>query len=306
MDNLGYTKPLYILPFDHRSTFNRHMFNIAGRQPTEDEVKKIVEMKQIIYEGFKKAVAETVPKDHAAILVDEQFGDPIIRDAVANGYNVILTTEKSGQDEFDFEYGEAFPEHIEKYKPTFVKALVRYNPEGNQEVNKRQQERLKVLSDYSHNHGYKLLIESLIPPTENQLKNVNNDKARYDVEVRPNLEVQVVKEFQAAGIEPDVWKVEGMEQKKDYEKLVKQAREGGRDHVGIVVLGRGADASQVENWVATGAQVNGVIGFAVGRTVFWEPLMSFRDGKIERKKAIEEIANNYIHFYQVFIYAKRG
>lgn len=306
MYDLGYSKPLYIMPFDHRSTFTHHMLNIVDRQPTEDEIKRIIEMKQIIYEGFKNAVSEVVPKDHAAMLIDEQFGNEIILNALSNKYIIMLPTEKSGQDEFDFEYSEDFAEHIEKYKPTFVKALVRYNPEGNPEMNRRQKERLKILSNYTHQHQYKLLAETLIPPTEQQLLGVNNDKSRYDLEIRPQLEVEVIKEFQNNGIEPDVWKIEGMEEKDQYEQLIKQARTNGREQVGIVVLGRGADSNQVEQWLLTGAQVEGVIGFAVGRTVFWEPLVSYKDGETEKEQAVEQIAKNYIHFYHVFTSAKKG
>lgn len=303
--HLGYTKPLFILPFDHRTSFMKGMFGIDNRPSSLKEIDQIKDIKHVIYEAFKRALTDSIPKDHAAILVDEQFGDAIIRDATTSGYHVILTIEKSGKNEFDFEYGEAFPEHIEKYKPTFVKALVRYNPEGDQEVNKRQRERLKILNDYAHQREYKLLIESLVPPTESQLMKVSSDQKRYDAEVRPALEIQTIQEFQNHGIEPDVWKIEGMEQKDNYEKLVNQVRAGGRDQVGIVVLGRGADASQVEKWVSTGAQVDGIIGFAVGRTVFWDPLSGYRDDKMGRDEAVEQIAKNYLHFYRVFTDAKK-
>lgn len=299
-NNLGYTIPLYILPFDHRSSFVKNMFGIKGRQPTNDEKQKIIDAKQVIYEAFKKAVAQKIPKENAAILVDEEYGDAILRDARQNGFVTILTSEKSGQEEFDFEYGTDFPSHIEKYNPTFVKALIRYNPEGNKALNTRQKQRLKTLSNYCHSHKYKLLIEPLIPGTKTQLSKVNGDSDKYDQEIRPNLTVLMIRELQDYGIEVDVWKLEGMEKSEDYEKAVVQARNKGRDNVGVIILGRAAEKHQVERWLKAGSHLEGIIGFAVGRTIFWDPLVEYRDGKTDRQTAVNQVCDNFVHFYKLF------
>src|SRR3989344_4771894 len=233
---LGYTNPLFILPFDHRSSFMKKMFGIEGRQPTAEETKLIASYKQLIYDGFKLAVeGGGVPKESAAILTDEQFGDAVLKDASKTGYTFCLATEKSGSDEFDFEYGEAFASHIEQYHPTIVKALIRYNPEENPEMNVRQQIRLKTLSDFCPQAGYKFLIEPLVPASAKQLERVGDDQRRYDNELRPGLVVTMVAELQNAGVEPDIWKIEGLEQPADYEKIVVQARADGRDKVAAVV-----------------------------------------------------------------------
>lgn len=298
--NIGYTKPLYILPFDHRATFVKQLLGIEGRLPTTDEINKVKEIKQVIYDGFRKAVSEKVPKENAAIFVDEQFGDEILKDAISNGYIASLAVEKSGQKEFDFEYGNEFGAHIEKYKPTFVKALIRYNPEDNQNINKKQQQKLKILREYCQQHGYKFLLEPLIPPTEDQLKKVNNDQKLYDEELRPDLTIQMIRELQNAGVEPDVWKIEGIEKESSYQKIVSQAQSNNRNSVGIIVLGRGANKEQVELWLKAGRMVKGIIGFAVGRTIFWDPLIKYRDGMVNKQDTIETIAKNYIYFYNVF------
>ena len=119
--SLGYTKNLFILPFDHRSSFAKIF----------QDKDNIASAKWIIYEAFKKALQDGISKDQSAILVDEEFGDKILIDAKNNGFTTILTTEKSGQKEFEFEYGNDFSKHIEKYNPTFVKALIRYKPNAN-------------------------------------------------------------------------------------------------------------------------------------------------------------------------------
>lgn len=288
--NLGYNKPLFILPFDHRSSFSKIF------QDKED----IVSAKWIIYEAFKKALSDGIPKDESAILVDEGFGDKILIDAKNNGITTILTTEKSGEKEFTFEYGNDFSEHIEKYQPTFTKALIRYNPEDDRNSKIRQQKQLKILDDYCHSHGYKFLLEVLIEPKENQLAEVGNNKERYDQKLRPNLAIQVVKELQDSGVEPDVWKLEGMYDAKNYEEVINQIQANNRESVGLVILGRAESKNHVEKWIAAGAKVRGVIGFAVGRTDFWEPLVDLKNGKISKEETIHQIANNFKYFYNLF------
>lgn len=306
MNNLGYNKDLFILPFDHRSSFLKNMFRIAGKEPTGEEIEKIKRAKEIIYEGFKKSLHDGMPRDSGAILVDEQFGDEILTDARQEGYIVILTTEKSGSNEFEFEYEEDFDNHIKKYDPTFVKALVHYNPEGNREMNSRQRQKLALLTAFCHDNGYKLLIEPLIPATVEQLARVGADPDKYDRELRPILTIEAIKELQNGGVNPDVWKLEGMAEIEDYQMAVKQAKVNGREEVGVVILGRAAENSVVETWLKVGAKVAGIIGFAVGRTIFWDPITSFEDGKITAQEASDMISKRFLHYYHIFIEARQS
>lgn len=294
---IGYTTPLYILPFDHRSSFVKDLFHLSEESLTLDQAQEVKTAKKIIYEGFLKATETSVPKDGAAILVDEQFGSEILHDARSKGYITMLTTEKSGQKEFKFQYDMEFAAHIEMFKPTFTKALLRYNPTGDTDLNKRQLETLKELSDYCHNNNYKFLVEPLIPPTEEQLADMGKDI--FDTNLRPQLTLQMMEDFHDAGVEPDVWKIEGLHNKEEYERAVKVAHAGGRES-GIVILGRAATVDVVDGWIRAGSNVPGVLGFAVGRTVFWEPLVKYYDHSYSREEAITKIAENYIHFYNVF------
>src|SRR5262245_9994924 len=139
--NIGFDRPLYVLPFDHRGSFQKSMFGWKGALSTE-QTAQIAAAKEVIYDGFKLAVSQGVPKEKAGILVDAQFGAAILRDASRHGYITACPAEKSGQDEFDFEYGVDFGQHIAMFNPTFCKVLVRYNPEGEPEANRRQSMRL--------------------------------------------------------------------------------------------------------------------------------------------------------------------
>jgi len=296
----GFDQPLYVLPFDHRGSFETGMFGWSGAL-TPDQTAQISAAKRAIYDGFVAAVAGGVPKERASILVDEQFGAAILRDAQAAGYMTACPVEKSGQEEFDFEYGDAFTAHIEAIDPTFCKVLVRYNPEGDAALNLRQKERLRRLSDYLSSAGRsRFMFELLVPPEKAQLDRLNGDKKAYDVEVRPRLMEGAIHELQDGGVEPDIWKIEGLDRREDCEKMVSAARRDGREAVGCIILGRGEDDAKVRAWLTTAAGVAGFIGFAVGRTDFWDPLVAWRDGKESREAAVAEMARRYAQFAAIF------
>ena len=297
----GYDKPLYFLPFDHRGSFKTGMFGWKGVL-TPEQTAQIAATKQVIYDGFKTAVSAGVRKEKAGILVDEQFGAAILRDARTQGYVTACPAEKSGQEEFDFEYGEDFAKHIEAFQPTFCKVLVRYNPEGDQALNRRQSDRLSRLSEYLERQESRsqFLFELIVPPEKSQLDSVKGDKKAYDLELRPRLMVEAIQQLQDAHVEPDVWKIEGLDRREDCEKIVDAARQGGRDKVGCIILGRGEDDKKVREWLMTAAGVPGFIGSAVGRTIFWEPLVNWRAGKMTRDAAVAEIARRYREFVDIF------
>jgi myo-inositol catabolism protein IolC len=296
----GFNKPLYILPFDHRGSFQTKMFGWKGTL-TPEQTADIAAAKQVIYDGFKAALTAGVPKDKAGILVDEQFGAAILREAAKHGYSTSCPAEKSGQDEFDFEYGEEFAKHVEAFNPTFCKVLVRYNPEGDKALNQRQSARLKRLSEFLHGNGRSLfMFELLVPAEKAQLDRVKGEKKTYDLEIRPGLMVQAIRQLQDAGVEADVWKIEGLDRREDCQKVVAAARRNGRDKVGCIVLGRGEDDSKVREWLATAAGVPGFIGFAVGRTTFWDPLIDMRAKKTTRQAAVTEISRRFRNWVEIF------
>ena len=300
MRTLGYNQPLYILPFDHRGSFETKMFGWHG-DLTPAQTAEIAAAKQVIYDGFKAAITAGAPKEKGGILVDEQFGAAILRDASANGFATACPAEKSGQEEFDFEYGDDFAEHIEAFHPTFCKVLVRYNPQGEGALNQRQTARLKQLSDYLHSKSEsRFMFELLVPAEKAQMERLKGDQKAYDLELRPKLMVQTIEELQDAGVEPDVWKIEGLDRREDCEAIVSAAHRAERDKVGCIILGRGEDDKKVREWLTTAAGVKGFIGFAVGRTDFWEPLVNLRANRTTRQATVEEIARRYREFVGIF------
>ncbi|MCK9360886.1 DUF2090 domain-containing protein [Patescibacteria group bacterium] len=293
----GYNKPLYILAFDHRSFFAKNLFKKTG-ELSDDERAVIKDFKQIIYQGFLRGLELGVPEDGAAVLVDEEFGLEIHEDAEKRGLINILTTEKSGQEVFDFQYGDEFGAHLEAVKPVFAKALVRYRPDGDADANRVQLERLKTLSDWCHANARGFLIEPLVLPSEDEKQSIGQDA--FDRDIRPALTVEMIRQFQEAGVEPDIWKIEGMDRAESYRAVVEQARADGRNEVSCVVLGRAEDGAKVDAWLRAAIGVEGMVGFAIGRTIFWDALQYYYQGKAKREEAIEAIAQNYMHFYEVF------
>ncbi|MBI5229483.1 DUF2090 domain-containing protein [Candidatus Micrarchaeota archaeon] len=283
---------LLILPFDHRGSLLEKLLGVKGRQPNEAETEAVKDLKRVVYDGFKLSfTAMGVPMRKTAILVDEQFGAEILEDARKDGITTACPTEKSGQEEFDFEYAD-WKEHIEKTNPAYAKVLVRLNPEGDVESNSRQLARLKELNDYLKETGRGFLFELLVPATKEQLEKAGGDKGKYDSEQRPALMVKAMAEIQKRGIEPDVWKLEGVDLPEDARALVAQAKAGGR-RAGIITLGRGESAEKVREWLKVGAGIGGIIGFAVGRTVFWDAIKGYRERTLSRQQAVEMVARNY-------------
>ena len=298
---LGYDGKLYILAFDHRGSFQKKMFGIEG-DPTDEQVEQISDSKRVIFEGMLMAVVRGAEPGATGVLVDEQFGGDIPSQAKERGLKLAMPVEKSGQNEFDFQYGDDFGAHIEQFDPDFSKVLVRYNPDDpDTEMNKRQLGRLKELSDWLHEHDRKFLFELLVPATDDQLKSVDGDSDRYDAELRPELMRRAIEDAQNAGIEVDVWKIEGVDEREDAAMLAEQARSGpGREGVTCVLLGRGASTDKVEHWLRQAAPVEGFIGFAIGRSIWWDALKGYLGKDLEREAAVAQVADNYLHFVDVY------
>jgi myo-inositol catabolism protein IolC len=297
--NPGTDSKLYILAFDHRGSFQKKFFGIDG-EPDSEQTAIIADAKHLIFEGMLQAVGAGADPSVTGVLVDEQFGSSIPAEARERGLKLAMPAERSGQNMFEFQYGEDFAKHIERFNPDYTKVLVRYNPDGDSAENQEQLAKLRKLSDWLAQHEPEFLFELLVPAEDAQLQSVGGDSDRYDTELRPELMRRAIAEIQDAGVVVDIWKIEGVDERSDCEMLVAQARSGGRDGVKCVVLGRGADDAKVDQWLVAAAPVDGYIGFAIGRSIWWDPLKAYVDGKIERSAGARKIAENYLRFVAVY------
>ena len=296
----GHSSDLYILAFDHRGTLTKGLLGVEGRDPSVAEANKVSEMKSIIFDGFKLSIQKGESVDNCAILVDEQFGIGVQEEAKSLGIRFAAPVEKSGQEIFDFEYGDKFGDKINEIGADFIKILVRWNPDDDEESRKIQGERIKKLSNWIVENEKSFLLEFLVPATEEQLAMVDGEQSRDDSEVRPGLAVKVVEEMREKGADPDIWKIEGLEKTEDCKKVASAIRDGGREEVIAVVLGRGADDQKVNEWLKAGASVEGYKGFAIGRSIFWDSLKGWFTEEITREQAVDQISEKYRSFISVY------
>lgn len=290
---------MFILAFDHRGSFKTKMFGISGREETSEETAALKDAKRLVYEGALKAIDDGLSPEVVGVLVDEEMGADVARDAKERGIKLAMPVEASGQPLFDFEYGDDFGAHIDEFDPEFSKVLVRWNPDDDAEDNRIQGERLKRLGDWLHANGRTYLFELLVPATDRQLALVESG-ADYDTEIRPYLTLGAIRQILDAGIEPDIWKIEGLDRRRSCELLASLVKSDGRDDVIAVVLGRGADDAKVDHWLQMGSGVPGYTGFAIGRSIWWAGVEGFKDGKMSRTEAIDSIAANYRRFIDVY------
>ena len=296
---LGYDGKLYILAFDHRGSFQKKFFGIEG-MPGPEEAQRIIDAKKVVFEGMQVALEAGADRSASGILVDEQFGTEVALKAAEMAIPLAMPVEKSGQDEFDFEYGADYAAHIASFNTTFSKVLVRYNPQGDGATNARQAAKLRELATWLHSTDRRFLFELLVPAEPHQLETVNHDVGRYDREVRPDLMRVAIAELQESGVEADIWKIEGIDDPEDCAMISEQCRIAGRDHVGCVVLGRGADHAAVDAWLRAARDVPGYRGFAIGRSIWWEPLKFFVDGALPRDQAAAQIGKHFLRFIGVY------
>lgn len=300
MKEIGYAKPLFVQPFDHRGSFTKGFFGIAGQpaiEPGKEEFLQVSRAKTLVYRGLLRAIELGVARESLGILIDTQFGGPIIADAKAKGIPVAICTEKTGQDVFDFEYGARWIDHIRFIQPDMIKVLVRYHPQGDAASNAEQLTRLKQLSDYVHStDDHTFMFELLVGATTPEEKAAGE---AFDTEIRPKVMVEAIRAIQAFGVEPDIWKIEGLDHRADAEAVAAQARSGrsasglSRSKVGCILLGRGSNQEKVYQWLKVAAPIPGFIGFAVGRTNFSAPLKSFIADPTQEAAAVEAIAVNF-------------
>lgn len=279
---------LLILPFDHRSSFLNEIVSSSNNPK-----KRIKEMKEMIFESFLFAIKDKNKEDFA-ILVDEEYGSKILRQSKKMGIKICLPIEKSGQKELGLEFKDKFEEHINKFSPNYVKILIRYNP-INKETNKRQLKILSQINDFCNKNKYKVILELLVPPTEEE-SSIKN----YDDDLRYQKTLKSIKEIKNK-IKVSVWKLEGFKEEQ-WKNIISSINKSSK----IVFLGRGESKKKVSEWMVNASKFKEIIGFAVGRTIFLKPLKEFEEGKISKEEAIKKIKNNFNFFINLWTSTKKN
>jgi len=288
-------EPLLILAMDHRASFGKSLFGVTDDRPDPGQQAAMRAAKQLIYAGLAEARGR-LPGGRAGVLVDERYGQAVIDQARSDGTVLAVPVEHSGREWFELEWGRDWLEHVRSVGPDFAKVLVRDNPAFPAPQREQQLARLREVSDGLAGLGVPLLYELLVPATSGQLAEADGTPGGYDRDVRPDLVIGVIADNQAAGVEPAIWKVEGLETTEAARAVVAQMRSGGRDGIRAIVLGRDAPADRLDHWLAVAAPVDGFVGFAIGRSIWEDPISDHNQGRADAEETVSRIAERYLDF----------
>jgi myo-inositol catabolism protein IolC len=286
-------RPLFILAMDQRDSFQRTLFDVTGT-PSAEQLARMREAKSLIFTAASRLTGTQPADSRLGVLVDEQLGAEVASRARPAGFELAMPVEVSGSSRLEFEYGEQFGQHIEAFDPDWVKVLVRFNPSDPGELQHAQTRTLRQLHDWVTAHQRRWLLELLVPPTREQLA-AHEDQALYDEEARPGLTAQVIAGLAAAGVRPDIWKLEGYETTAGARLVLDTVRSVSPGSE-CIVLGRNAPRRQLDHWLDIAAPLPGFAGFAIGRSIWNEPLADFLGGRQDRADTEDQIAERYGHF----------
>jgi myo-inositol catabolism protein IolC len=293
-------QPLFILAMDHRDSFGRTLFGVTGT-PTGQQLADMRSAKSLIFSAAERLSGTDIGGGQLGILVDEQLGADVARRAKAAGFVLAMPAEVSGADRFRFEFGDDFAQHIEAFDPDWVKVLVRFNPADPADLQQDQITGLRRLGDWIDTHRRRWMIELLVPPTREQLT-AHEDQAMFDKHERPSLTVQVITTLTQAGIRPRIWKLEGYETAEGAE-LVLAAVRSTDPGASCIVLGRNAPQRQVDHWLDVAAPLQGYVGFAIGRSIWDQPLADLLAGRSDQDATETEISERYAGFIRRYLEA---
>jgi myo-inositol catabolism protein IolC len=299
-------RPLFILADDHRDSLEKELYKLT-EAPTPSQSARIRADKMLVYEALLDATKRLPDGAQAGILVDEEYGaDVAALAAKSDGLiNLSMPLEASGKDWFEFAYGDDWKTHAGYFDTDHAKVLIRDNPSLSVPERLQQAERLKVVSAWAVETRRSLIVELLVPATDDDLKSVGGDKARYDDELRPRLTLEVIGFLQDHGADPALWKIEGMDKSADAAAVADLAKRGGRT-AGCIILGRHASKEDLDRWLDVAAPLPGYVGFAIGRSIWWDPLAGHFAGAIGSDVARHQISENYLYFVHEYINARNA
>jgi len=294
---------LLILAMDHRDSLERELYRLTA-PPTPSEAARIAADKLLVYRALLDAAAQLPASARAGVLVDEQYGASVAELAQhVPTLDLAMPIEASGHPWFQFAFADDWRRHAEFFTTGNSKVLIRDNPGLKASDRHAQMAAVSRVSTWAREAGRPLIVELLVPPTPADLASVGGDAARYDAELRPQLTVQVIHDLQDAGVEPALWKVEGLDATADARAVARAARRGGRD-ARCIVLGRHAPADRLDRWLDAAAPVPDFVGFAIGRSIWWDALSDLLAGSITEAEAQTRIATAYLSFANDFLAAR--
>jgi myo-inositol catabolism protein IolC len=299
-------RTLLILAVDHRASLERDLYKLTAA-PTPAQAERIAADKLLVYQGLLEAGSELAGKAQPGILIDEEYGASVA-ELVGNTNGTIdlsMPVEESGQDWFTFEYGERWTEHASMFNTGHTKVLVRDNPGFDSANRDHQAERVAQVSAWAAANQRPLILELLVPATPANLQTVNGEAARYDAEVRTGLTIDVITFLQDRAVRPALWKVEGLEHHDDAVAIA-AAAQAPDPNARCIILGRHASHDKLDHWLQVAAPVPGFVGFAIGRSIWWDALHAHLRHFSTSTNVVERVRDTYLDFARYYLKARDG
>jgi myo-inositol catabolism protein IolC len=297
---------LLILAIDHRDSFEHGLYGLKDPISSAQAARMSAD-KLLVYQALLEALPDLPDVVQPGILVDEQYGASVAELASQGegAVSLAMPIEKSGEQWFEFAYGDDWKAHAEFYATDHAKVLVRDNPGFDPARREQQAAKLAQVSPWASSNNRSLIIELLIPATDADKAAVGGDTTRYDDELRPGHTVAAIEYLQDHGVEPAIWKIEGLDRHEDAERIVDAANRGSRS-ADCIMLGRHASHQQLDHWMRIMAPIPGWTGFAIGRSIWWDALHAHLHHRRTANEARRRIRDAYLDFARFYVDARSG
>lgn len=286
----------YFLAVDHRSGLVAICADALGCRVEDVGRQRLLEVKQLVVDAVLGSRA--VDRAGVGILIDEDLGADQARRAHDAGLPLAMPIEVSGAATFKLEFGDEMLRHLETFDVDYAKALVYLNPDLEDAYRAQISAVAKALRTIAAAE-LGTMLEVVVIPTVEQLARHDGDGRRFDRETRPALVCQAIRDLHGAGANPRLWNLEGLDRAEDYARV--QASVFAHDGDSrCLVLGRGLAVDRVREWLQLAAAHNGFSGFAVGRTIWQDPVARFLAGELDGGAARAEISQTFAEMISEF------
>ena len=267
---------VYMLAADHRWQWEE--FCDAHSLPRE----RIAEVKRLARDGFLLARERSAAaRDFGALLIDEQYSSAVIADLLNAGVTVGTPAEKAGAVPLAWA-AEPFSAAL---TGAFVKVLARYRGDDDDAVVAEQWTKLEQLQAWCRAAKKPLVLEVLVARRR-------EPEAEFEASGRPAMLAAFIAGAYRRGLTPEFWKIEGTASAEGARTI--DAAIAANPTCRQIILGKAADLSTIARWFAACAGSATASGFAIGRSVFWEPSAAFLTGKMTADAAADAIARTYL------------
>jgi 5-dehydro-2-deoxygluconokinase len=268
---------VYMLAADHRWQWEE--FCDARSLPRQ----RIPDVKRLAYDAFLLARQRSAAvRDFGALLIDAQYSAGVIAEALKDGVSIGTPAERAGA----IPLAWATDPFAAALTGTFVKVLARYRTDDDPGVLAEQWAKLEALQAWCRGAGKPLVLEVLVARKQ-------EPEESFEAAGRPAMLAAFIADAYRRGLTPAFWKIEGTLAPQGAQTI--DAAIAAHRSCRQIILGKAAELSTIDRWFAACAASTTASGFAIGRSVFWEPSVAYLTGAKTADQAAALICDNYLH-----------